>query len=242
MMVEHGGDRAVRVAVHADAHAPERGAHRRTRRGSTTAGLPTVVCVVCVIAVIAFAAMQPMFAGDRVPTRSPEQWREHLGELIDRWHHAASVGDGDVFFAMMSDDAVFLGTDPSERWAGAAFREFAQPYFDGTEAWTYVSESRWIDVERGLRPGVVWWDEVLRSEKYGPCRATGILVRVPDDPRRSRPNDPATWQIARYSLTFLVPNDIAGETTAMTLEHEAAQATEAVEGTGAASPEAGGGG
>lgn len=182
-----------------------------------------VPVAIAVLAFAAFVVMQIMFAGTARDERSTEEWRAHLGDLIDRWHRAAAEGDAETFFGLLTDDAVFLGTDPTERWAGEDFRAFADPYFDGTEAWTYVSHSRDVNTSSMWNGGVVWWDEVLRHERYGPCRATGVLVREARDVGWTGLNDAHTWKIAHYSLSFLVPNDIAAEVTAMTLEFEAAK-------------------
>ncbi len=147
-----------------------------------------------------------------------------LDRTLDEWHRAAATGDFDAYFSRMTEDAVFLGTDASERWVGEEFRAFARPYFKGPTAygegaWTYRPVERhiafeayeegeawkWDDVEV-----VAWFDEILMHDTYGRCRGTGVAQR--DDGR---------WRIAHYSLTFLVPNDIAGEVTGRVRAFEA---------------------
>lgn len=73
----------------------------------------------------------------------PDASRVH--RVIDGWHAAAARGDAGEYFGAMADDAVFLGTDATERWPLEAFREFASPYFGRTDddgaarpAWVYV--------------------------------------------------------------------------------------------------------
>jgi hypothetical protein len=33
-----------------------------------------------------------------------------------------------VYFDLLTDDAVFIGTDPSKRWTKTALRAFAEPF------------------------------------------------------------------------------------------------------------------
>lgn len=164
---------------------------------------------------VAAAAIAAGCAGHgAAPGQSPERGvAAELGEELDAWHDAAARGDFEAYFARMTDQAVFLGTDASERWAGQAFRDFARPHFDGPTAygqgaWTYRPLQRHTEHEGG----VAWFDEVLLNEKYGRCRGTGVALRGPD----------GRWRIAHYSLTFLVPNDLAADLTARIKAHEAA--------------------
>ena len=41
---------------------------------------------------------------------------ESINDVLDSYHVAASEGDWDRYFDLMSDDGVFLGTDAAERW------------------------------------------------------------------------------------------------------------------------------
>ncbi len=117
--------------------------------------------------------------------------------MLSTWHIAAAHGDFDNYFSRMTDDAVFLGTDPGERWTRPEFEAFARPYFDGKEAWTYTMIDRNVILEPGDDPGIAWFDESLENRKYGRCRGTGVAVR----------KDDGAWRIAHYSLTFLIPNE-----------------------------------
>ena len=117
--------------------------------------------------------------------------------MLSMWHIAAAHGDYDNYFSRMTDDAVFLGTDPEERWTRPEFEAFARPYFDGKEAWTYTMVDRNVILEPGEAPAVAWFDESLENKKYGRCRGTGVAVR----------GDDGKWRIAHYSLTFLIPNE-----------------------------------
>lgn len=117
--------------------------------------------------------------------------------LLDAWHQAASVADGEVYFGSMTEDAVFLGTDATERWTREEFRAYAEPYFSKGRGWTYVPRDRHIAV--GPRGDVAWVDERLDNEKYGELRGTGVLRR-----------EGGGWKIVHYSMTFPIPNEISG--------------------------------
>jgi ketosteroid isomerase-like protein len=116
--------------------------------------------------------------------------------VLDDWHRAAAEADGARYLGHMADDAVFLGTDASERWTLAEFRAFCEPYFARGVGWTYEPRERHLVVQGEL----AWVDERLWNETYGQCRGTGVLRRAD-----------GTWRIVHYSLTLLVPNELAGE-------------------------------
>lgn len=118
-----------------------------------------------------------------------------IAAVLDRFHDAASRADFDAYFGCMTDDAIFLGTDPGERWSRGEFEDFVKPYFEQGIGWTYVAAERHVEVGGAT----AWFDELLDNEKYGQCRGTGVL-------RRSAAG---AWRIAHYSLTLLVPNDRA---------------------------------
>jgi hypothetical protein len=56
------------------------------------------------------------------------------------------------------------------------------------------------------------FDEMLENESYGTCRGSGVLVRTA-----------AGWRIVQYNLSFLIPNDLAREITALIRESAANQ-------------------
>ena len=136
-----------------------------------------------------------------------------IGQMLDAWHAAAATGDGPGYFGRMTPDAVFLGTDAGERWTKGEFESAYGSYFDGDEAWTYVPTERWV--ESGTAPsGVVWFDELLTNAKYGTSRGSGVAVF---DASAGR------WKVAAYSLSFPIPNELAGD---MTQEIKAFEANE----------------
>ena len=145
------------------------------------------------------AARQRHFAALRAEREFPGAAAD-VARTLDDFHDAAAKGDEARYFAILPDDAVFLGTDLSERWTGAQFRAYAMPYFQRAEAWTYLPLQRHITMEPG--DTVAWFDEVLANSGYGECRGTGVLVKRG-----------AQWVLRQYDLTIPIPNDLAGGVT-----------------------------
>lgn len=114
-------------------------------------------------------------------------------DALDAFHAAAARADGAALLARFAHDGVFLGTDPSERWQGAAFREFIAERFAGGKGWTMHVTRRGLTV----LGDVAWFDEDLEHARMGGLRGSGVLVRGPD----------GAWRIAQYNLALAVPND-----------------------------------
>ena len=127
----------------------------------------------------------------RVATESVEQ-------VLDDWHAAAARADGEAYFGAFTADAVFLGTDASERWDVEGFRAYAMPYFSQGRGWTYEPFDRHVVYSED--GDVAWFDERLRNAKYGELRGTGALRLTADG-----------WRIAHYNMSFPVPNALTRE-------------------------------
>jgi ketosteroid isomerase-like protein len=126
-----------------------------------------------------------------------------IARSLDQFHAAASRADFDAYFGAFTSDGVFLGTDATERWTVEEFKAYCKPYFDQGKGWTYLPRERHICVDASGTGA--WVDEVLENEKYGMCRGTAYLVR----------DQAGAWKVARYSLAFLIPNDVAAEATGL---------------------------
>ena len=134
---------------------------------------------------------------------SADEQRASTDELLDGLHRDAHEGNFQTYFARYIPDAIFLGTDKTERWTIEEFKTYAKPAFADGHGWTYrVIERNW---EGG--GDVRWFDEILFNEKLGYCRGTGIVKLIDNE-----------WKIAHYSLTMLVPNEIAAEVGSQTIK------------------------
>ena len=129
-----------------------------------------------------------------------------VSAVLDELHDAASKADWPRYFALYTDDAIFLGTDITERWDKPTF----QAYAGASNGWTYRVTERNID----LTPDGdhAWFDENLANEKYGTSRGTGVVIRTPSG-----------WKIAQYHLVFPIPNDLAEGITQQIQTFEARQ-------------------
>jgi hypothetical protein len=113
--------------------------------------------------------------------------------LLDEWHDAAAHADEERYFGFFAPNAVFLGTDATERWTLPQFRAFAHPHFAKGKAWSFKSVRRDVVVNGEI----AWFDEDLATPNLGPARGSGVLVHQVD----------GTWKIAQYNLTITVPNE-----------------------------------
>ncbi len=123
-----------------------------------------------------------------------------VNEVLDQIHLQASRADFDAYFALYTDDAVFLGTDASERWPIAEFKEYTRARFATGTGWTYEVRERHVVV----RDDVAWFDERLYNENLGNTRGSGVLLRTESG-----------WKVAQYNLTMLIPNEVAREVAKM---------------------------
>jgi SnoaL-like domain len=122
--------------------------------------------------------------------------------VLDAFHASASVADEARYVEQLAPDAVFLGTDGDERWAGEEFRAFVHSHFSRGTGWTYAVASRSVAI--GADGRTAWFDERLENEYYGRCRGSGVLQLYGGD-----------WKIEQYNLTIPVPNALAAEVVAL---------------------------
>ena len=121
-----------------------------------------------------------------------------VGGVLDAWHAAAASADEDKYFSYFTPDAIFLGTDATERWTRDEFRTWAHPHFAKGKAWSFKTTSRWITFAPDRR--VAWFDETLETPNLGPCRGSGVLVATNGG-----------WKIAQYNLSIPIPNDLTDD-------------------------------
>ena len=118
-----------------------------------------------------------------------------VAAVLDSWHAAAAAAQEEKYFAFFTADAVFLGTDATERWTRDEFRRYAHPHFAKGKAWSFKPVSRHVSFSAD--GAVAWFDEALDTPNLGPSRGSGVLVRENDQ-----------WRIAQYNLSVPIPNDL----------------------------------
>ncbi len=131
--------------------------------------------------------------------------RTAIDAVLDDFHDAASKADFDRYFSHWTDDSVFLGTDASERWTGEEFRDFARPHFEKGKGWSYTPHDRKVTAIGDS----AFFDELLRNDKLGTCRGSGVLRRVE-----------GRWKVLQYNLSIPIPNDLAERAVQMIREFD----------------------
>ncbi|RKH21034.1 DUF4440 domain-containing protein [Corallococcus praedator] len=131
---------------------------------------------------------------------APADPKVAVATVLDDWHRAAAAANEARYFALFTPDAVFMGTDGTERWTVDQFRVWSKPFFSKGKAWSFKSVSRNVFLSKDGQ--TAWFDEALDTPNLGPARGSGVLVK-----------EPAGWRIAQYNLSVPIPNDLMGEVT-----------------------------
>jgi len=122
-----------------------------------------------------------------------EQEKIQIDSVINQWHKAAAEANFDNYFGLMTDDAVFIGTDASENWNRKSFEAYSKPHFDKGKAWTFHTLERNIYVDKNNK--IAWFDELLDTS-FKICRGSGVLEKVN-----------GKWKIKHYVLSMTIPNE-----------------------------------
>ncbi len=138
-----------------------------------------------------------------IPFIKADNQNTNVDALMDGLHRDAHEANFNDYFARYTSDAIFLGTDKTERWTIAEFKDYAKPAFADGHGWTYTVVERNWEGNGNTR----WFDEILFNEKLGHCRGTGVVKLQEGE-----------WKIAHYALTMLVPNEIAADVGLQTQE------------------------
>jgi ketosteroid isomerase-like protein len=119
-----------------------------------------------------------------------------INKTLDNFHQAAARADHDTYLGLMADDAIYLGTDSSERWTKQQFSSFVEPYFSKGVGWLYRPVHR--NITKSGVENIAFFDELLDNDNYGRCRGTGVVIKTSHG-----------WKILQYNLSIPVPNAIA---------------------------------
>ena len=119
--------------------------------------------------------------------------KDKISQTLDAWHKAAADAKFDEYFNLMTDDAIFIGTDATENWIKPDFKVWAKPFFDKGKTWNFTALERHIFLDKTGK--VAWFDELLNTQMKI-CRSSGVLVKVGKE-----------WKIQHYVLSMTIPND-----------------------------------
>jgi ketosteroid isomerase-like protein len=121
---------------------------------------------------------------------------DELDQVLDNFHQAAAEADYESYMTLLADNAIYLGTDSSERWNKTEFSDFVKPYFSQGKGWLYRPIERHISIIKD--ENIAFFDELLENKNYGRCRGSGVLTKTKQG-----------WKILQYNLSIPVPNSIA---------------------------------
>ena len=116
-----------------------------------------------------------------------------LNALIDAWHKDATLANFEGYFEKTTDDFVFLGTAPGEKWNKEAFMAYCKPHFESKQTWRFSPSERVWQFSQNKK--VAWFDESLETWMLD-CRGSGVCVKTKKG-----------WKLAYYNLTVLVENE-----------------------------------
>ncbi|MEX0300526.1 MAG: nuclear transport factor 2 family protein [Kordiimonas sp.] len=128
-----------------------------------------------------------------------------VDETLNAHWETAAKANWDAYAELFTSDAIYFGTDITERWDKKTLIKYAK----GTSGWVYHLRERNISFMADGK--IARFDEVLDSVNYGTSRGTGVLELTDTG-----------WKIAQYHLTFPLPNDMTDRITAEIRQFESA--------------------
>jgi ketosteroid isomerase-like protein len=136
--------------------------------------------------------------------------KNKIQTTIDSWHIAAGEANFENYFGLLTEDAIFIGTDAAEVWNKTEFMAFSKPYFDQGKAWNFKAIQRNIYLDAS--GNVAWFDELLDTWMQL-CRGSGVLKKVNGQ-----------WKIAHYVLSITIPNEEIDPVIALKKERDSTYA------------------
>ena len=127
------------------------------------------------------------------PVPGIEKEKAMVNSMLDSFNRAAAKADFDNYFSFYTEDAIFTGTDATERWDKPAFMKWAKPIFERGRAWNFTALERHIYFDKTGNVG--WFDELLNTEMKI-CRGSGVLIKEGNN-----------WKLKQYILSTTIPND-----------------------------------
>jgi len=130
---------------------------------------------------------------------SDADFTARINAFVNEWHDDAAHARP-AFFDKIASDAIYIGTDKTERWGREAFREWARPAFARPVAWAFTPLHR--NVQFSADRKFIWFDEQVRSSSMGILQASGVV----------RPTA-SSFEMVHYQLSIAVPNDVIPQVT-----------------------------
>jgi hypothetical protein len=127
--------------------------------------------------------------------------KNQINLMLDSFNQSAAKADFKSYFNFYADDAIFTGTDATERWNKKEFMNYAKPLFDKRKAWSFKSMERHIYFDKTGK--TAWFDELLNTQMKI-CRGSGVLVKEGN-----------SWKLKQYILSATIPNPIMNDVVKM---------------------------
>jgi hypothetical protein len=127
--------------------------------------------------------------------------KQQINVMLDSFNRAAAKADYTTYFNLYKDEAIYTGTDATERWTKKEYMAWAKPYFDKKTTWDFTSLERHIYFDK--TGTLAWFDELLKTQMKI-CRGSGIVVKQGND-----------WKVQQYILSATVPNVLIDSVTKM---------------------------
>nr|WP_314897916.1 nuclear transport factor 2 family protein [uncultured Flavobacterium sp.] len=143
--------------------------------------------------IVLFSLSILLFSAFTPTDQDANKEKDKINTMLNAWHKAAAEANYNTYFNLMTEDAIFIGTDATENWNKTAFQAFAKPYFDKGKAWNFTALERHIYFDKTGK--TAWFDELLNTQMKI-CRGSGVIVKIGKE-----------WKIKHYVLSMTVPND-----------------------------------
>lgn len=165
---------------------------------------PGPILIIIAVLSMFFCTCTPK--GNTNPEIDTENEKKNIISMLDSFNRAAAKADYKTYFNFYSEDAIFTGTDASERWDKPAFMAWAKPIFDKGKAWDFTAIERHIYFDK--TGNLAWFDELLNTQMKI-CRGSGVLIK-----------DGKSWKLKQYILSTMVPNDKLDSVIVMKTQQE----------------------
>lgn len=129
--------------------------------------------------------------------KAQEKAKLEINTTLNHWHQAAASANFKDYFSVLTEDAIYIGTDATENWNKTDFQAFAKPYFDKGKAWSFTPIERHIYFSDDNK--TAWFDELLDTHMKI-CRGAGVLIKINN-----------SWKIKHYVLSMTIPNENTNE-------------------------------
>lgn len=149
-------------------------------------------------ALLAFGLVLAVFSSPAFTADPKATDTQQVNAFIDEWHDDAAHARS-RFFDKMAPDAVYIGTDKTERWTRDELKAWSKKYFERPSAWAFTPIKRHVAFSADRQ--FIWFDEQLDTQ-MGVCQASGVVQRTASG-----------LQILHYQLSLAVPNELVDQFT-----------------------------